>query len=60
VFIERLWRTVKYEDEYLREYRNGKDLHERLTRYFQHSTERPRSALQSQTPRDVHSRRLHL
>jgi putative transposase len=26
VFIERLWRSVKYEDIYLRAYENGRDL----------------------------------
>ena len=26
IFIERLWRTVKYEDIYLHDYRNGWDL----------------------------------
>jgi putative transposase len=61
VFIERLWRTVKYEDIYLREYHSGKDLHDGLTRYFQYyNTERPHSSMQNQTPREVYSRRLHL
>jgi hypothetical protein len=30
--IERLWRSVKYEDIYLRAYENGRDLHAGLTR----------------------------
>ena len=34
VFIERLWRSVKYEDIYLRAYENGRDLQSGLTRYF--------------------------
>jgi len=34
VFIERLWRSVKYEDIYLRAYENGRDLKAGLTRYF--------------------------
>jgi putative transposase len=34
VFIERLWRSVKYEDIYLRAYENGRDLQAGLTRYF--------------------------
>jgi putative transposase len=34
VFIERLWRSVKYEDIYLRAYENGRDLQTGLTRYF--------------------------
>ena len=34
VFIERLWRSVKYEDVYLREYSNGHEAQRSLTRYF--------------------------
>jgi putative transposase len=34
VFIERLWRSVKYEDIYLRAYENGRQLQAGLTRYF--------------------------
>jgi putative transposase len=31
VFIERLWRSVKYEDIYLRAYENGRELQVGLT-----------------------------
>ena len=31
VFIERLWRSVKYEDIYLRAYENGRELQAGLT-----------------------------
>ena len=34
VFIERLWRSVKYEDVYLRAYENGRAAQAGLTRYF--------------------------
>ena len=34
VFIERLWRSVKYEEVYLRAYANGTEARESLTRYF--------------------------
>lgn len=34
VFIERLWRSVKYEDVYLHAYENGRALNAGLTRYF--------------------------
>ena len=34
VFIERLWRSVKYEDIYLRGYENGREVQAGLTRYF--------------------------
>jgi putative transposase len=34
VFIERLWRSVKYEEVYLRAYANGTEARTALTRYF--------------------------
>ena len=34
IYIERLWRTLKYEDIYLREYENMVSLRDGLTRYF--------------------------
>ena len=35
VFIERLWRSVKYEDIYLHEYADGHELHHGQSKYFQ-------------------------
>jgi len=41
VFVERLWRSVKYEDVYLRAYETPRQLREGLTRYFNfYNTER--------------------
>ena len=34
VFVERLWRSVKYEDVYLKGYETGKALREGLKAYF--------------------------
>jgi len=34
VFIERLWRSVKYEEVYLHAYANGTEARESLARYF--------------------------
>jgi putative transposase len=57
VFIERLWRSVKYEDIYLREYADGHQLHAGLARYFRfYNHERPHSALGNQTPALWHKR----
>ena len=57
-FIERLWRSVKYEDIYLREYCDGHALHAGLTRYFRfYNHERPHSALANQTPAQCHAQR---
>lgn len=55
VFVERLWRTVKYEDIYLRDYQTVPDLESRLGDYFQFYNEaRPHSALEHRTPAEVH------
>ena len=35
VFIERLWRSVKYEDVYVYAYRHGREARERLAAYFE-------------------------
>lgn len=50
-FIERLWRSVKYEDIYLRDYKDGKALHAGLVRYFRfYNHERPHSGIGNLTP----------
>jgi putative transposase len=55
VFIERLWRSVKYEDIYLREYTDGRALYEGLTRYFHfYNHVRPHSSLGNNTPASCH------
>jgi putative transposase len=51
VFIERLWRTVKYEDIYLKGYDTVADLITGLTAYFRfYSLERPHKSLNGRTP----------
>jgi len=51
IFIERLWRTVKYEDIYLRDYANGHELRSGLGRYFRYyNFERPHQSLGYKTP----------
>ena len=55
IFVERLWRTVKYEDIYLRNYRTGGELHDGLERYFRfYNTERPHQSLNYRTPSSVY------
>lgn len=54
-FIERLWRSVKYEDIYLRDYADGHALHAGLTKYFRfYNHERPHSGLGNGTPAQWH------
>jgi putative transposase len=51
VMIERLWRTVKYENIYLKEYTTGADCYEGLKAYFNYYChERPHQGLANQTP----------
>jgi putative transposase len=55
VFVERLWRSVKYEDVYLRGYEVVPALEEGLGRYFPfYNEERPHQALDYQTPAAVY------
>jgi len=55
VFVERLWRSVKYEDVYLRAYETPAALQAGLTRYFRfYNTERRHQALNRQTPDAVY------
>ena len=55
VFIERLWRSVKYEDIYIRDYQDGDATREGLTRYFRfYNTQRLHQGLDDRTPAAVH------
>jgi putative transposase len=55
VFIERLWRSVKYEEVYLRRYETMVDAHAHLAAYFRFYNERrPHSAHGRQTPAEVY------
>ena len=55
VFIERLWRSVKYEEIYLHERRNLLDLESGLGRWFERYNDwRPHQALGNKTPNQVH------
>jgi putative transposase len=51
VFVERLWRSVKYEEVYLRAYDSVGEARASLSRYFTfYNTKRPHSSLDAQTP----------
>lgn len=44
--IERLWRSVKYEDIYLQDYRDGLEAGRGLCKWFQHyNSQRPHAAV---------------
>ena len=51
VFVERLWRTIKYEEVYLRAYDSVSAARESLRRYIDfYNIRRPHSSLDGQTP----------
>jgi putative transposase len=55
IFIERLWRSVKYEEVYLKEYSNPHEARQGLTGYFDfYDHERPHQALDYRTPAQVY------
>jgi len=55
IFVERLWRTVKYEDVYLRGYGTLLELEAGLAAYFAfYNDERPHQALAYRRPAEVH------
>ncbi len=59
IFVERLWRTVKYEDIYLKQYADVRALTLGLTDYFQlYNYERPHQSLQNCTPAMVYQKGL--
>ena len=55
VFIERLWRSLKYECVYLHAFETGLALHAGLLRWIAHyNTTRPHSALAGRTPEEAY------
>jgi len=52
--VGRLWRTVKYEEVYLKAYSNGREAKAGLDAYFRfYNTQRPHQALDYRTPAEV-------
>jgi len=55
VFVERLWRSVKYENIYIHEYDSVLDLYQGLEQYFRfYNQERPHQGLNYAIPAEVH------
>ena len=51
VFVERLWRSLKYEEVYLRAYQDGREAREAIGKYLRfYNEERPHQALGYSTP----------
>jgi putative transposase len=56
IFIERLWRTVKYEEIYLTHYQNAREARAGLKNYFAfYNTERSHSSLEYLTPAEAYA-----
>ena len=54
IYVERFWRTLKYEDVYLRNYQTGHELRAGLVRYFHYyNHQRPHQSLGYRTPAAV-------
>ncbi len=60
VFVERLWRSVKYECVYLQEWENVGAIKRGLREYFEfYNHQRPHQSLGGLTPAQVHTGGLH-
>lgn len=56
IFIERLWRSVKYEDIYIKEYLSAEQLQLGLKQYFHfYNNDRPHQSLSGKTPDEVYN-----
>jgi putative transposase len=55
IFVERLWRSVKYEEVYIKDYRTARDAYESLKEYFLfYNNSRLHQSLDYLTPAEVH------
>jgi putative transposase len=55
VFVERLWRSVKYEELYLHAYETVREVRIALARYFSfYNTRRPHQSLGYRTPDEMY------
>ena len=61
VFVERLWRTVKYDDVYLHEYRTVKECKKGLARFFdRYNNRREHSSLDYHCPEQIYFNKIKL
>jgi putative transposase len=55
IFVERLWRSVKYEDIYLKQYKTITAVYDGLTQYFPfYNQKRRHQGLKDKTPEQVY------
>ena len=61
VFVERFWRTIKYEEVYLRAYDGVEEARQSIGRYIAfYNARRPHAALDGRTPDQAYSHPLPL
>ena len=59
VFIERLWRSLKYECVYLHAFETGSELRNALTKWINYyNAERPHSTFNGKTPNECYARKI--
>ncbi len=57
MFVERLWRTVKQEEVYLKEYEDVWEAKESLSKYFDfYNYRRPHQSLGDKTPFEIYQK----
>ena len=58
VFVERLWRSVKYEEVYLKAYESVGQARTSIGKYLEfYNRKRPHSSLDDRTPHDAYFKR---
>ncbi len=59
--VERLWRSVKYEEVYLKDYQDAWEAADGLETYFSfYNFERPHQSLSNRTPAEVYRKELKI
>ena len=54
VFTERLWRSLKYEEVYLKDYQDGHEAWQQIDLYFRfYNSQRPHSSLGGKNPLEL-------
>lgn len=57
IFVERFWRSLKYEEVYLKQYSNSEEAHEGINNYIElYNKKRPHSSLNYRTPLNAYLR----
>lgn len=57
IFVERFWRSLKYDEVYLKQYNNSEDAYENIYNYIEiYNKQRPHSSLNYRTPIEVYLR----